>query len=75
MGTTTIRFTEEEQEIVKKLTEHFGMEPSTVIKKALFELYEDVKDLEAIEEFEKREERGEVEWMTSDELKKEIDVQ
>ncbi len=73
MGTTTIRFNDEEGKILDELSRHFGMKQSTIIKKALFELYEDIKDIEALNKFEEQEKNGEVKWLSTDEFKKGLD--
>ncbi len=72
MGTTTIRFNVEEEKIVNDLAKHYNMKQSTVIKKAIFGLYEDMKDMEEIEKFEEKKARGEVEWIHSDQFMKEV---
>lgn len=68
--TTTIRLNEQDERILKELKEHFGCKGSTVIKKALYELYEDIKDLEEIEKFEEKEKKGEIKWISGEEILK-----
>ncbi|MFP4432187.1 MAG: DUF6290 family protein [Spirochaetaceae bacterium] len=55
-----MRFNESEEKALKYLKETFHADTSAVIKKALWELYEDLRDRRIIEEFEERETAGAV---------------
>lgn len=66
MGVISVRLNKEEDEMLKRLSEYFQADRSTLIKKSLVELYENMKDIEMIEAFEKKEKRGKV-FFTSDE--------
>ena len=65
----TIRLNEDEEKVLNKLLEHFHTDQkSTILKKALYDLYEDIEDMKAIEEFEEREKKGEVKWHSFEEI-------
>ncbi len=65
MGVISVRFNEEEEKILKKMSDYFDTDRSTLIKKSLHELYENVLDLEIIEKFEDKERRGKVSFISS----------
>ncbi len=60
MGVISVRFNKDEEKILKKLSDHFHEDKSTLIKKSLIELYENVLDLSKIKKFEAKEKRGKV---------------
>jgi len=71
MGVTSVRFNKREEKIINYLKEHLNCDTSTLLKKSLWELYEDLKDKEIIEDFEKNENNGQVGFNTIDEILKE----
>lgn len=71
MGVTSVRFNKREEKIINYLKEHLNCDTSTLLKKSLWELYEDLKDKEIIEDFEKNENNGQVSFNTIDEILKE----
>lgn len=48
MGVISVRLNKDEEKILKKLSDHFHEDKSALIKKSLFELYENVLDLNEI---------------------------
>lgn len=54
MGVTSIRLNTKEEKLLNFLKEYYQCDTSALLKKSLIELYEDIKDKEAIEEFEKK---------------------
>jgi hypothetical protein len=68
MGVTSIRFNKQEEQVLKYLKEYFHCDSSSLLKKSMFELYEDIKDKEIIDNFEKDEEDGKVTFTTFDSL-------
>ena len=71
MGVTSVRFNKREEKIINYLKEHLNCDTSTLLKKSLWELYEDLKDKEIIEDFEKNENNGQIGFNTIDEILKE----
>ncbi len=68
MGIVSVRLNKDEEKILKKLSEHFHEDKSTLIKKSLFELYENVLDLDTIKQFEIKEKKGKVSFSTAEEI-------
>jgi len=68
MGVTSIRFNKEEEKIINYLKKYLHCDTSTLLKKSLWELYEELKDREIIEEFERSEEEGKVSFNTIDKI-------
>lgn len=70
MGVISVRLNKDEDKILRRLTEYFQTDRSTLIKKSLLELYENMKDGETIEIFEKKEKRGKVSFVTAEDVLK-----
>ncbi len=68
MGVISVRFNKDEEKILKKLSDHFHEDKSTLIKKSLIELYENVLDLNEIKKFEAKEKRGKVSFSSAEEI-------
>ena len=68
MGVKSVRFNSGEEKALAALTNAFHMDTSGVIKKALWELYEDVQDRAVIEDFEVREDAGDTGFAPIDDL-------
>jgi hypothetical protein len=65
-----VRFNKDEEKILKKLSDHFHEDKSALIKKSLFELYENVLDLNEIKKFEAKEKRGKVSFSSAEDILK-----
>ena len=70
MGVISIRLNKDEEKILRKLSEHFHEDKSALVKKSLFELYENVVDLKEINNFEARERKGKVSFFTAEDIMK-----
>lgn len=70
MGVISVRFNKDEEKIIKKLSDHFHEDKSTLIKKSLVELYENVLDLNEIKKFEAKEKRGKVSFSSAEDVLK-----
>lgn len=68
MGVISVRLNKDEDKMLRQLSEYFHADRSTVIKKSLFELYENMLDIETIEAFEKREKKGKVSFVTAEDV-------
>ena len=68
MGVKSVRFNSDEEKALAALTKAFHIDTSGVIKKALWELYEDVQDRAVIEGFEVREDAGDTGFAPIDDL-------
>ena len=70
MGVISVRFNKDEEKILKKLSDHFHEDKSTLIKKSLVELYENVLDLNEVKKFEAKEKRGKVSFSSAEDILK-----
>jgi hypothetical protein len=70
VGVISVRFNKDEEKILKKLSDHFHEDNSTLIKKSLFELYENVLDLNEIKKFETKEKKGKVSFSSAEDVLK-----
>jgi hypothetical protein len=52
MAVTSIRLNEKEEKVLNYLKKYFNCDSSTLLKRSLYELYEDLKDKEIIDTFE-----------------------
>lgn len=68
MAVTSVRFNKKEEKVLDYLKDHFHCDTSSLLKKSLWELYEELKDKEIIEEFEKNEEKGNIKFSTIDNI-------
>ncbi len=68
MAVTSVRFNAKEEKILKILKKHYNCDSSTLLKKSLWDLYEEIKDKEIIEDFEKREKRTKTKFVQFDDL-------
>ena len=68
MGVISVRFNKDEEKILKKLSDHFHEDKSTLIKKSLIELYENVLDLNEIKKFEAKEKKGKVSFSSAEKI-------
>lgn len=72
MSIISVRTTEEEKELIRTYAEFFGMSVSDFVKTAVIERVEDIFDLRAIEEYEKKIQSGEVEVVSLSDVKKQL---
>ncbi len=68
MGVISVRFNKDEEIILKKLSAHFHEDKSTLIKNSLFELYENVLDLNEIKKFEVKERKGKASFSSAEDI-------
>lgn len=70
MGVISVRLNKDEDKILRQLSEYFHTDKSTLIKKSLLELYENMKDIETVELFEKKEQKKKVSFVTAEDILK-----
>ena len=68
MGVTSIRLNQKEEKLLKYLKDHYSCDASTLLKKSLWEMYEDIKDKEIVENFEKLEKTRKTRFVSIDDL-------
>ncbi|MBN2542931.1 methyltransferase domain-containing protein [bacterium] len=70
MAIVSLRLNKNEEKILKFLTDYFEEDKSTLIKEIVKEKYEDIIDRKYIAAFEAREDKGDVQFFTAKEIKK-----
>lgn len=68
MAVRSVRFNAKEEKILKLLQKHYNCDTSSLIKKSLWQLYEDIKDKEIIEDFEKKEKSKKARFVSIDNI-------
>ncbi|MBL8677486.1 MAG: hypothetical protein JNJ47_08765 [Alphaproteobacteria bacterium] len=74
MAVVSIRFNKAEEKVLNLLSKYFDFDRSTLIKRAILEKYEDLSDLETIENFESKEKSKGVAFLSSDEILNELKI-
>jgi hypothetical protein len=69
MAVTSVRLNQKEEKLLKLLKEYYNCDASSLLKRSLYELYEDLKDKEILEQFEKKEKNHKSQFVTIDDLK------
>ncbi|MCL2381266.1 MAG: DUF6290 family protein [Treponema sp.] len=72
MAVISLRLNEKEESMIEFLSNYYEQDRSALIKYSLKELYEDIIDKEAINEFEAKEKKGEVRFIDSSEIINEL---
>ena len=68
MAIVTLRLNDEEEKILELLVKYFDADKSKILKEAMWDKYEDLRDQEIIEEFEKKERAGKIKFESADDL-------
>ena len=55
MAVISVRFNSREEKILEILKKHYECDSSSLVKKSLLDLYEEIKDVEIIEQYEVKE--------------------
>ena len=72
MAIVTLRLIDEEEKILELLVKYFDADKSKILKEAMWDKFEDLRDREIIEEFEKKDRTGKVKFESADDLIKAI---
>ena len=75
MAIISLRLNQNEEKMVKFLSDYYEQDKSALIKYSLKELYEDIIDKQIINEFETKEKKGKTKFVNSDEIFKMIKKQ
>lgn len=51
MAVVSVRLNEKEEEVLNYLTEYFHEEKSSLLKKSMFDLYEDIQDIKFVDNY------------------------
>ena len=68
MGVTSIRFNSKEEKLLQYLKDYYDLDTSTLLKKSLIEMYEDLRDRGTIEKFEKKAKKGKTEFISFEDI-------
>lgn len=68
MAVVSVRLNDEEEKILEYLTDYFHEDKSTLFKKSMFELYEDIQDIRFIESYINDSKKNRNKFITSAEL-------
>jgi predicted lipid-binding transport protein (Tim44 family) len=68
MAVISLRLNRNEEKMVNLLSNFYEEDKSTLIKRSLNEMYEDLIDRKAIEEYETREKGNDVTFVTAEEI-------
>lgn len=66
MALVSVRLNKDEEKILTYLSEYFHEDKSTLLRKALYEMYEDIQDIKFIETY--RETEKDRKFITGDDL-------
>ena len=72
MGVISIRFSKNEENILKYLTNYFDKDRSSVIKDSLIEKYEDLQDLKVIKKYESIEKKKKMSFLSAGDVLKHV---
>lgn len=73
MAIVTLRLNDEEEKILDLLVKYFDADKSKILKEAMWDKFEDLRDREIIEGFEKKNRAGKVQFASADDLIKKIE--
>ena len=68
MGIITLRLNDQEEKMLAHLQNYFDEDKSKILKEAMWEKFEDLRDREVIEDFEKKSKSGKVQFESADEI-------
>jgi predicted DNA-binding protein len=72
MAIVTLRLNEEEDKALALLVKYLDEDKSRILKDAMWEKFEELRDREIIEDFEKKSKSGKIEFESADALIKQI---
>ncbi len=73
MAIVTLRLNDEEEKILDLLVNYFDADKSKILKEAMWDKFEDLRDREIIENFEKKSKSGKVQFSSANDLLKKIE--
>ncbi len=72
MAIVTLRLNDEEEKVLDLLVKYFDVDKSKILKEAMWDKFEDLRDQELIEGFEKKSRSGKAQFASADDLIKKI---
>lgn len=68
MAVVSVRLNKDEEKILNYLTHYFQEDKSTLFKKSLMELYEDIQDIKFIESYIDSDDKSKKQYISAEEL-------
>lgn len=68
MAVVSVRLNEQEKKVLEYLAEYFHEEKSSLLKRSMFELYEDIQDIRFVDAFLETKGSGKEHFVPADEL-------
>ena len=68
MSVVSVRLNESEEEVLNYLTDYFHEEKSSLLKKSMFELYEDIQDIKFVDKYLKKKGFDKKSFISGDDL-------
>jgi hypothetical protein len=68
MAVVSVRFNTKEEKILKILKKYYHCDSSSLLKKTLWDLYEEIKDRDIVDEFENREKASKTKFVKIDDI-------
>jgi predicted DNA-binding protein len=68
MAIVTLRLNQEEEKILRLLVKHLDQDKSKILKEAMWDKFEELRDRELIEGYEKKSRTGKVRFESADDL-------
>lgn len=68
MAIVTLRLNQEEEKILAMLVKYFDEDKSKILKEAMWDKFEELRDREIIDDFEKKSDAGKVQFESADDL-------
>jgi len=68
MAVVSVRFNDKEIKILKILKKYYNCDYSSLLKASLWDLYEEIKDKEIIEEFEEKEKSSKTDFVKIEDI-------
>ncbi len=68
MAVISVRFNTKEERILKILKKYYHCDSSSLLKKTLWDLYEEIKDREIVDEFENRGKASKTEFVKIEDI-------
>lgn len=68
MAVISVRLNKEEERVLNYLSDYFHEDKSTLFKKSMYDLYEDIQDIKFIEGYVEKAKHNKPEYISNDEL-------
>jgi predicted DNA-binding protein len=70
MAVVSVRLNKEEEKVLDYLSDYFHEDKSTLFKKSMYDLYEDIQDIKFIDKYLRKSKKNKPEFISGDDLLK-----